>query len=345
MKILVVASNMVHINNFHLPYIKAFKDDGHDVYVMASGQGADFDIPFKKRALSLKNLALSNKIKKIIKREKFDIIYLHTTLAAFWVRYALKGMKNRPLVVNTVHGYLFGKGFGRIHNRIYLLCEKLVRKQTDHIVVMNQEDEIIANDNGLCLGKIYKIDGMGVDFSKKKIEASNPSYPPRKLVYVGELSERKNQIFLVKALRLLPDISLTLVGDGGERKRIEKCAKKYHLEERLHITGFTKNVGECLKNADIYVSASKIEGLPFNIVEAMASGLNIVASDIKGQRDVLPKECLFSLESEEDFVSLVKNPYKCQFDTVKFSLDNVLNKNIQIYYECAQVQKHLAENL
>ena len=57
MKILIAASNMVHIKNFHLPYIQKFKDDGHDVYVMASGDGADFDIPFKKRALSLKNLS------------------------------------------------------------------------------------------------------------------------------------------------------------------------------------------------------------------------------------------------------------------------------------------------
>ena len=335
MKILVVASNMVHINNFHQPYIQTFKDDGNDVYVMASGEGADFNIPFKKRSLSLKNLFLSFKIRKIIKKEKFDIIYLHTTLSAFWTRWALKGLKNRPLVVNTVHGYLFGESSGALHNKIYLACEKIVRKVTDNIVVMNSEDEIIAKENNLCLGKIYKINGMGVDFSKKLIEKANPSVQPRNLVYVGELNKRKNQIFLVKALERLPNMSLTLVGDGGERKAIEKCIKRLGLGDRVTITGFTKNVGEYLKNADIYVSASTIEGLPFNILEAIESGLYIVASNIKGQRDILPSECLYTLDNEDEFVSLINNPSICKNVTKEYSLDSVISQNMEIYYECA----------
>ena len=84
MKILVVASNMVHINNFHQPYISAFKNDGNDVYVMANGEGADFNIPFKKRSLSLKNLFLSSKIRKIIKKENF----CSATLVALCIKIA-----------------------------------------------------------------------------------------------------------------------------------------------------------------------------------------------------------------------------------------------------------------
>lgn len=335
MKILVVASNMVHINNFHQPYISAFKNDGNDVYVMANGEGADFNIPFKKRSLSLKNLFLSSKIRKIIKKENFDIIYLHTTLSAFWVRWALKGMKNRPRVVNTVHGYLFGNTSGALRNRIYLACEKIVRKQTDNIIVMNSEDEKIAKENNLCLGEIYKINGMGVDFSKKQIEKATPEIPLKRLVYVGELNKRKNQIFLVKALKKLPDKELTLVGDGSERKAIEKCVKKLGLDKRVTITGFTKNVGEYLKNADLYVSASTIEGLPFNILEAMQSGLYIVASRIKGQSDILPSECLYTLGNEDEFVSLVNNPYMCENVAQSYDIDNVFQQNMDIYYDCA----------
>lgn len=335
MKILVVASNMVHINNFHLPYLKAFKEDGHSVYVMANGEGADFNIPFKKRSLSLKNLFLSSKIRRIIKREQFDVIYLHTTLSAFWVRWALKGMKKRPTVVNTVHGYLFGKGFGKLHNKIYLFCEKIVRKQTDSIVVMNQEDEKIARENSLALGQIYKINGMGVDFAKKQIEQAAPKLPPKNLVYVGELNKRKNQIFLVKALEKLPDMTLTLVGDGKERGKIEKYINKAKLSDRVTITGFTKNVGEYLKNADIYVSASTIEGLPFNILEAMASGLYIVASDVKGQRDILPDACLYALGNLDELIAKINSPQVCENIVNDYSLNSVLSHNMDIYYECA----------
>ena len=80
MKILIAASNMVHIKNFHQPYIDSFKKEGNSVFVLANGEGADFNIKFKKRSLSLKNAFLALKIRRLIKKEKFDIIYLHTTL-------------------------------------------------------------------------------------------------------------------------------------------------------------------------------------------------------------------------------------------------------------------------
>ena len=72
MKIIIAASNMVHINNFHREYIDYFKKEGNEVLVLASGEGADLNIPFKKRAFSVKNALLSLKIRKIIKREKPD---------------------------------------------------------------------------------------------------------------------------------------------------------------------------------------------------------------------------------------------------------------------------------
>ena len=74
MKILIAASNMVHINNFHRPYIDRLVESGHDVKIMASGEGADFDIGFKKRTFSIKNFILSSKIRKIIRSHKHLVI-------------------------------------------------------------------------------------------------------------------------------------------------------------------------------------------------------------------------------------------------------------------------------
>lgn len=336
MKILIAASTMVHIKNFHRSYIEALRKQGNDVFIMASGEEADFNIPFKKKTFSLKNLRLSRKIKKIIKEEKFDIIYLHTTLAAFYVRFALRGVKNRPIVINTVHGYLFSKNSGGMKNRIYLGCERYLKKQTDDIVVMNNEDYEIATENKLCLGNVYKINGMGVRLD---------GYTPRKssqnekinLTFVGEISKRKNQRFLVNALEKLPNATLTLVGDGNERDRIEKLAKKKKVENRLVITGFTKNVKEYLEKTDIYASASKIEGLPFNIIEAMKMELPIVASDIKGHKDLLDNERLFPLDDLDSFVNLVNNTNleNVHYDIEKYELKNVFDANMEIYLKRA----------
>lgn len=329
MKILVAASNMVHINNFHLPYIKAFKEAGNEVYVMASGEGADFDIPFKKRALSLGNYRLSKKIRRIIKEGSFDVIFLHTTLAAFWVRYALKGLKQRPRVINTVHGYLFGKTSSWLHNLIYLRLEKGMRKQTDNIIVMNDEDYQIAKKNNLSLEKTVKIDGMGFNPPMLEYQEKNG----KNLTFIGEISKRKNQTFLIKALRLLPEYNLTLVGDGKERASAEKLAKKEKVASRVRITGYTKDISSYLKNTDVYVSASKIEGLPFNVLEAMSVGLPIVASDIKGHSDLLFENCLFELDNVKDFVDKVreKSLKKTEYNIAPYLFENAFFKNMRIY--------------
>ena len=334
MKILIAASNMVHIKNFHQPYIERFRSLGHSVYVMARGEGADFDIPFEKKSLSIANYKLSRRIREILKRESFDVIYLHTSLASFWVRMALRGMKKRPYVVNTVHGYLFGKSSGRLHNTVYLFCEKLLRKQTDEIVVMNREDYVIATENRLCLGRVTSIDGMGVKFKENVGAPLRWENGKKNLVFVGEISKRKNQMFLVEAMKHLPKCALTLVGDGDCRGEIERYVKEAGLEESVRVTGFTSNAYEYIKGCDLYVSASSIEGLPFNIMEAMRMGKRIIASDIKGHCDLLPSEQLYQLGDMDGYVALVEkflDGKGAEYDTEKYSLGAVLDKNVALY--------------
>lgn len=333
MKILIAASNMVHINNFHRPYIQAFRDEGHSVYIMARGEGADFDIGFKKRSLSFSNLKLSFDIKKILKKEKFDIVYVHTSLAAFWIRMAMKGLKKRPYVVNTVHGYLFGDNSSKIHNAIYLACEKILKGQTDDIVVMNSEDYEIATKNKLCKNSVYFSRGMGVCFKKTADVVIKPDDSKISLAFVGEISKRKNQMFLVKAMKELTEYTLTLVGDGDARNEIEAYIEKEGLKDRVFITGFTSNAYGYIEGCDIYVSASNIEGLPFNIMEAMYCQKPIVASDIKGQRDLLSKEQLFAPDSMEEYVALVRNTNisRVAYDVEKYKVEEVLPENMSVY--------------
>lgn len=333
MKILLVASNMVHIKNFHMPYISAFKEKGHEVYVMTTTQEADFEIPFKKSVFSIKNFFLSFKIRKILKKERFDAVYLHTSLSAFWTRFAMWGMK-RPLVVNTVHGYLFSQKDKGIKKRLYLLAERLMRRRTDYIFVMNGEDYDIAQENKLCKRGVFKIDGMGADFSRILDEAGSPNeHNTLNLTFVGELSKRKNQEFLIRALPRLENAHLTLVGDGDERAHLELLAKKLGVEHRITITGFTREVGKYLLNTDIYASASKIEGLPFNILEAMSVGLPIVASNIKGQRDLLSDEMLYPLNNEDAFVHKIETLglQRRAYNLQKYTREVVIPKNVDLY--------------
>ena len=294
-KILYVASNIEHINNFHLPYIAALRNDGHEVLVMARGSGADFDIPFEKRIFSRENKKCQKEIRKIVEREGFDAIILNTSLAAYHVRRALP-KRLRPRVVNFVHGYLFSKKIKGFKEMLLLWAEKMLRSRTDKILVMNSEDFEIAKKHHLSKAEPVMTLGMGAacklaEMSREQIRKELSAEDKTVLTFVGELSGRKNQKMLIEALSILkksvPNATLWLVGDGAERDSLTLLSDRLGLSDSVAFLGRQSNPCDFIRASDVYVSAAKIEGMPFNIIEALGTGASVVASDIKGHRDLL----------------------------------------------------------
>ncbi len=320
-KILYVASTASHLRRFHQPYIKALSEE-HEVYLMATeGVGIDFPIGFAKSFFSLSNFGAIFKIRRILKKEQFDRVIVHTSLAAFLVRAAMFGMRRRPYVLNVVHGYLFSRPVKGLKAKILLFCEKLMRKKTDAIAVMNREDYEIANEYKLCRGEVTYIPGMGIP---------DPEEPPMRdnvlrakfagedeilLTFVGELSGRKNQVFLIYAMHELRregiPAKLLLAGEGSEREYLEG-ELDVGMEETVFLPGNLEPIRPYLGITDIYVSASISEGLPFNVMEAMAAGLPCVLSDTKGQNDLQENSTLslYPLNDYEAFVNAVKTVYQ-----------------------------------
>ena len=297
-RLLYVASTASHLRRFHLPYIRALSEVA-EVRLMASGDPAltDYDLPFQKRMISLSNLLCVWRIRKILAREQFDAVLLNTSLAAFLVRAAMIGMRRRPYVHHIVHGYLFDEPLSCLRERILYRCERFLRSKTDAISVMNRADEAMARRHGLCRGEISFLRGMGVT-PPASLPVPDPQLRARYArdgemlcTFVGELSPRKNQRFLIEALgrlraRGLP-VKLLLVGEGDERAALERLIFRLRLEADVFLIGNRDNVLAYLAITDVYVSASRREGLPFHILEAMACGLPILASHVKGQSDLL----------------------------------------------------------
>ena len=294
-RILVAASTYGHLLRFHTPYIDALRAAGHTVVTLAEAESdADVTAPFVKHLFSPRNFLAVMKIRKLLMSEHFDRILVHTTLAAFFVRLAVRMLprRRRPFVVNTVHGYLFSDGRG-LKNRLYLLAERAVRSVTDRVLVMNDEDLSIAEKYRLGR-EVRMIRGMGLPMRDIPQDAApvrqklGLSDGDRLLLFVGELSKRKNQSFLINVTAYLPEnVYLALIGDGTEREVLLRAVAEKGLLPRILFVGTTDRVYDFLAAADVYVSAAKSEGLPFNIMEAMAAGLPIVATDVKGQRDLL----------------------------------------------------------
>ena len=136
------------------------------------------------------------------------------------------------------------------------------------------------------------------------------------LCFVGELYRAKNQRMLICALPEIqidiPNAVLWLVGEGGDREELIALTEQLNLTGSVYFTGKQKRPCDYIKAADLYVSASEKEGLPFNIMEALGCGKTILASDIKGHRDLIEdgkSGFLYTPDNITEFVDKVKKIY------------------------------------
>lgn len=320
-KILYCASTPSHIINFHLPYLQYFKEIGWQVDVAVPNYTeipyADnvTAIPFEKSILSLRNINAIKCAVHLLNKNKYDIISSHTTLAGAIMRSAaILANKQKAKSVYTSHGYFFNDS-SSIKKLPYLWVEKLLAPTTELLMVMNKIDEQLAIRYKLGK-KVRFIPGMGVNFStfsdiskdnKEELKKANGFKPSQYLIFgAAEMSKRKNQGELIRAFAQAssqePSLHLLLAGDGSLKNEYIEIAKKHGLIDHVTFLGHIQNIDKFLSMCDAFISSSRIEGLPFSIMEAMAAGLPVIASRIKGHTDLLEStqnELLYDLGDEE----------------------------------------------
>lgn len=303
-KVLFTASTFSHILNFHLPYLRWFQQRGWTIHVACGGEPAS--IPCADRVIPLSliksmrapdNFFAAAKLRRLIRSENYALISTHTPLAAFFTRLAVKCMRNRPRVVHIAHGYLFDENTPAIKRKILLTAERLAAEQTDLLMTMNRWDHELAQREKL--GKrVVRIPGIGVDFSKLDQSCHDDGSALRRewgiskdtlvLIYPAEFSERKSQWVLIEAMTKLPqNCMLVLPGQGILFEKCRDLSRRLGLTGRIIFPGQVRGMGSWFAAADIAVSASRIEGLPFNVMEAMHFGLPTAASRVKGHTDLI----------------------------------------------------------
>lgn len=362
-KILYCASTASHINAFHLPYIKYFKENGFKVDCAAAGndiEDADtfYNVPFKRSLFSLSNIKAWFKMRALLKRGSYDIISTHTALAGFLTRSALFGIKGKSLVVHTSHGYIFGRN-NDFKESLYLFAEKLCAPITDLLMVMNHEDTELAKKNKLCK-KIRYIPGMGYDSKRFFYDRQKSEDGKKVIVYAGEFVKNKNHTELIDAFEKVakdhPEAALVLAGEGRELEAIKRYAAEKKSGQKIIFPGYVHNMPEILKSAAVYCSPSLREGLPFNIMEAMASGVPVVASAIKGHTDLIKDKICGLLYKSGDIDSLAEalsfllkdedsaREYSmCALEKVQiFEIEEAYKKITSLYSEIIKKIQHTA---
>ena len=303
-KLLFVASSDAHICQFHLPYLLQLRQEGWTVHAACRcGAGkipyADrvLDVPFRKQMFSPANLRAARQLRKQMRKQDYDTVIVHTSLAAFFTRLAVMGLNRRPKVINMVHGYLFDRQSSWPKRSILLLAEKLTAPVTDLLITMNRCDGEIARKHRLCR-QIAFVPGVGVDFPGLEARRTGCPETLRRsldikpedfvLIYPAEFSKRKMQTVLLHAMARLPENAvLVLPGQGSRLDDCEKLAQKLGISHRVRFPGHVQDIAPWYEMADAAVSSSRSEGLPFNIMEAMYFALPVVASETKGHTDLI----------------------------------------------------------
>lgn len=313
-KVLFVATVVkTHIMEFHIPYLKMFKEMGWETAVAARNDyenPADcvipycdiyYNIPFERNPLKPGNLKAYKELKHIIDEGEYDIVHCHTPVGAMLTRLAAKQARRKGTkVFYTAHGFHFYKGAPAINWILYYPVEKWLSRYTDVLITINKEDYERAKT--FKASKVCYVPGVGIDLKKFNEGYVNKEQKRREigvsandfvLLSVGELIPRKNHEVVIRALSVLKQldklihIEYVICGRGAYEIDLKKLAEELDVADHVHFLGYRNDISEICNCADLFVFMSHQEGLPVALMEAMACGLPAVCSNIRGNTDLI----------------------------------------------------------
>lgn len=302
MRILYVTTISNTVNAFLTPHIKMLVDQGHQVDVAFNiVQKVNIELielgckvhslEFKRSPLDTKNYSAYKRLKKLITSENYDLVHTHTPVASACVRLACRNMKNIK-VFYTAHGFHFFKGAPLLNWLVYYPIEKLLSRYTDVLITINKEDFNRAKKS-FKSGSVEYIPGVGFDTKRfshvhvdKELKRMEIGVPESAFVIlsVGELNRNKNHETIIKAIKKLNNLNIYYVicGQGPMKNYLIELSKKLGIEKQIKLLGFRNDIDEICKASDIFAFPSKREGLGLAALEAMASGLPIITSNVHG---------------------------------------------------------------
>ena len=260
----------VSLFDYHSPITERIENAGIKIYYMGKRPGPD--------------LSMTGKLKKLFAAERPDAVHVHLNA----IKYVAPAAKKAGVrCVYTVHNLAEkdASGIAREMNRYFFkkgiatpvaLSEKIKQSVIDTYSLCESDVPVVFN---------------GIDLSKCQTKQSYELKSPIELLHVGRFFEQKNHRGLIDAFASVvkkhPCTTLRLVGDGALIEPTREYVNELGLSERVIFEGAQANVYPYFANADIFLLPSLYEGMPITLIEAMGSGLPIVATAVGGVPDML----------------------------------------------------------
>lgn len=258
--------------------------------------GKWFHITATRKPTDVKNNGKAySDVVRLIKKYKYDFIHCHTPIGSVIGRFAAKLTHTK--IIYTAHGFHFFKSAPLKNWLLYYPVEWICSWMTDELITINKEDYERAKKH-FHANKIKYIPGVGIDVKKftncdvnKITKCDELGIPSDKfiLLSVGELQKRKNHKIIIDALAKIgnPNIYCLFAGQGALQEEYEQIIREYKLQEHIKILGYRRDIDELCKIADCFIHMAYHEGLSVALLEAMASGLPIIGSDVRGINDLV----------------------------------------------------------
>lgn len=318
---ILFVSNTANFSKFNRSYMKRLRSEGWIVDYASMGEESvldcdnDYKINIARSPFSFKTLKGVKELRLLLENNNYDIIHCHTPMGGVIARAAARKLwkQKKVKIIYTAHGFHFYKGAPLLNWILYYPVEKWYSRFTDLLLTIVPEDYNFAKKKMNC--DVEMMDGVGVNLErfvpltleqKSLIRAKNGfSDNDFIITVVAETNKNKNQIMLLREIKnlskVIPNLKVLLIG-----KETLPIARNYvesqQLDNIVYFLGYRNDIPELTGMSSVAFSASIREGLPVNIIEAMACGVPIVASINRGHSALLNDGIngfLFSISSPE----------------------------------------------
>ncbi len=316
-RLLMVATISRFMRDFLLPHARYFRAQGWQVDALCSQSDAYpectrafdriWDIDWSRNPLDPRNFRHAPGIvRDLVEREGYQVVHVHTPVASFVTRYALRNLRKqgRVRVVYTAHGFHFHPLGEPLQNAIFLNLEKLAGSWTDYLVVINAEDHQAARRHRFVqTDRLVYMPGIGIDtaYYHPHVVPVDGVYalrtqlgiPPQAPLFtmVAEFNPGKRHADALQAFGRLakahPEAHLAFAGCGPLETEMQALACTLGVAGRTHFCGFRRDVRALVCASTALVLPSIREGLPRCIMEAMSLGVPSIGADIRGIRELV----------------------------------------------------------
>jgi len=315
------------LTHFLLPLMRSLRDRGHEVVgicadgpklapVRAEGFRVE-PVPFARSLNPIASMPAFLALIRLFQRERFDLLHVHTPLAGLVGRVAGR-IAGIPRIVYTAHGFYFHEAMAPAKRRLHVALERFGRRFTDVLFTQSAEDAETAIAERIAPGGRVLAIGNGVDptvfrpgTATERAAARVALGVPDDAVValmIGRMVAEKGYPELFEALARVPGLTLACVGtrlesdhEGDIAGALARAQADPAVAARIRLLGYRTDVAALLRGADLFVLPSHREGMPRSIIEAMMTGLPVVATRIRGAREQV-------VDGETGFLVPVREP-------------------------------------